>query len=199
MRKCVGGMHAMVLKSSLYPSATRPAEHEQDVLQGPMPISLRYPHFPHTADDSQLPWGQYYTGDRSKQTDQTHGKDQVCETYLAIVRAPRHELDRHLSVLSHSYYHFRELDKPWPASAITSQSSARPSIRFTKSALARSRAATASYSFFFSSNLFIAAALTPCGAKDAACDLRFGAMECRIRCPVARMDDHTFPNSAEVQ
>jgi len=119
------------------------------------------------------------TGDRSEQTDQTHGKDQVCETCLAIVRAPRHELDRHLSVLSCNY-HFRELDKPWPASAITSQSSARPSIRFTKSALARSRAATASYSFFFSSNLFIAAALAPCGAKDAACDLRFGAMECRM-------------------
>jgi hypothetical protein len=72
------------------------------------------------------------------------------------------------------------VDPPCPASAMTWQSSARPSIRFTKRALARSRAATASCSFFFSNRRWTEAGLFACAVKACACEARLGATEGRI-------------------
>ena len=66
---------------------------------------------------------------------------------------------------------------PTPASAVTSKSSPRSSIRVRNCALARSRATTASYSFFFSSSFAAAAAfVTDRGSWDG----RFAAIDARI-------------------
>lgn len=63
---------------------------------------------------------------------------------------------------------------------MTWQSSASPSTRFTKRALARSSAATASYSFFFSSKRWTVAGLFAWEAKACAWEARFGATDWRI-------------------
>ena len=64
-----------------------------------------------------------------------------------------------------------------PASAMISQSSARPSMRLRNIALARSNAETASNSFFFSVRRVVAAAF---GAWPGTCDERDEATDWRI-------------------
>lgn len=72
---------------------------------------------------------------------------------------------------------------PRPASAITSKSSPRSLIRLRNCALARSSAATASNSFFFSRSLATAAALV---TELGSCDWRDGATDARMIKALAR-------------